>query len=197
MKERLLVLMVVMLVAACSSTGDSRYKNNVNLERPPEIPIDQQAAEQRAANELEPSKRRHRKGLGSDVYKAEGSPTQLSIKRGYDESWSLLGHAILQKELKVADQDRSKGTYYVVYDGGSIFGGYSPFSDEAKSTYQLKVESQGDETKITVSFANKEEQTDSVKIKSGDSDRPEDLSERLLDLLYDTLHDDVKDDSDF
>lgn len=188
---------VFLLLPACGTTSDSRYKDNASLESPPEVPLDKQAAEQRAANELEKPIRRHRKGLSSDVYKIEGSTAELGIKRGYDESWSLLGQAILLKDLKVADQDRSKGTYYVVYDGGSIFGGYSPFSDDAKSTYLLRVESQGDETKVIVSFANKEEQTDSVKINNGDPDKPEDLSERLSDLLYGTLHDDVKDDSGF
>lgn len=197
MVKQLLFLLAVLLLSACGTTKDSRYRDNARLERPPEIPVDQQAAEQRAVNELEPQKRRHKKGLGSDIYKVEGSSRELGIKRGYDESWSLLGRAILLKDLKVADQDRSKGTYYVVYDGGSIFGGYSPFSDESKSTYLLKVDSQGDETKVAVSFANKEDQTDSIKINSNDPDRPEDLSERLSDLLYETLHDDVKDDSDF
>ncbi|MBK8814292.1 MAG: outer membrane protein assembly factor BamC [Methylococcaceae bacterium] len=194
MKQILLLFLSAFLLASCSTTNDSRYKNNATLERPPEIPIDKQATEQRAENEPEPPKRRYRKGLDSDVYKVEGSNNEMSIKRDYDESWSLVGQAILLRDLKIADQDRSKGNYYVVYDGGSLFGGYSPFSDDSKSTYLLRVESLNEETKVTVTYANKEDQSDSGSLKDGIADTSDDLSERLLELIYNTLHDDVKQD---
>ncbi len=194
MRQIVLIFVCTILLTSCSATNDSRYKNNATLERPPEIPIDKLAAEQRAANELESPKRRFRKGLHSDVYKVEGAVNELSIKRDYDESWSLLGQAILLRDLKIADQDRSKGNYYVVYDGGSIFGGYSPFSDDSKSTYLLRLGSQNDETKVTVTYANKEEQSNSGSIKDTTVETSDDLSERLLELIFNTLQDDVKQD---
>ena len=194
MKQILLLFYSAFLLISCSATNDSRYKNNATLERPPEIPIDKQGTEQRAVNEPEPPKRRYRKGLNSDIYRVEGSNNEMSIKRDYDESWILVGQAILLRDLKIADQDRSKGNYYVVYDGGSLFGGYSPFSDDSKSTYLLRVESQNEETKVTVTYANKEEQSDSGSLKDGVAETSDDLSERLLELIYNTLHDDVKQD---
>jgi uncharacterized lipoprotein len=188
------ILLVSLVLSACSSTDSGRYQDNTNLERPPELPIDKQVAEQVAANEIEPPKRRHGKGLGPDVYIAEGSPQELKIKRSFDEAWSLLHQAIQHNDLKVTDQDRSKGSYYVAYNGGSFFSGAaSLFGDgQDKSTYLLKVEPQGEETKVTASLASKDEQSDTGSLKDGNADYPENKSSKLLELLYDTLHDSVK-----
>lgn len=188
-------LLISMMLLACGTTDNSRYQDNVNLERPPELPIDKQAAEQVATNEIEPSKRRHGKDLRSDVYRVEGSPTELKIKRTFDETWSLLHQAIQHNDLKVTDQDRSKGFYYVAYNGGSFFSSAASLFDDVrdKSTYLLKVEPQGEETRVTASLANKDEQSDSGSLKDGIADYSENKSSKLLELLYDTLHDNVKD----
>jgi uncharacterized lipoprotein len=189
------ILMVSLVLSACSSTDSGRYQDNANLERPPELPIDKQAAEQIAANEIEPPKRRHGKGLKSDVYKVEGSTTELKIKRTFDESWSLLHQAIQHNELKVTDQDRSKGYYYVAYDGGGFFSSASSFFGDKRNqpTYLLKVEPQGEETKVTASLASKDEQSNPLSLKDGSGDDSEDKSSKLLELLYETLHDVEKD----
>jgi uncharacterized lipoprotein len=187
-------VLAALCLVACAS-DNSRYHDNANLERPPEVPINKQAAEQTTANELEAPKRRHGKGLKSDVYMVEGSSAALQIKRGFDESWSLLHQAIQHHELKITDQDRSKGFYYIAYHGGGLLSGAtSLFGDSSNlPTYLLKVEPQGEETRVTASLANKNEQVESGNLKAGASNNSsEDKSEKLLELLYDTLHDVVK-----
>jgi uncharacterized lipoprotein len=191
----LLTFWFCIFLVGCA-TEDSRYKDNANLERPPEIPIDKQAAGQNAANEIEqPVRRRHGKGLKSDVYIPEGSHSELKIKRSFDESWSLLNQVIQNNELKITDQDRSKGALYVSYDGGGLLSGASSFFGTGnKRTYLLMVEPQNEETRLTVSLAGKNEDTDSGNLKDGIANKPaEDNSAKLLELIYDTLHDSVKD----
>lgn len=190
----LILLVGVVLIAGCASEN-SRYKDNVSLERPPEMPIDKQAAEQQAINELEAPVRRHGKGLKSDVYRVESSSREIVLRRTYDEAWSLLNQAIQHNELKINDQDRSKGAYYIAYGGSGMFGLSSLFaSKNDQPTYLIKLDPQDQETKVTISLANTHEQSDSGKLKDGAADDAAvDKSENLLDLLFDTLHDTVKD----
>jgi len=187
-------ILTAVLMVGCASEN-SRYKDNASLERPPAVPIDKQAAEQQAMNELETPVRRHGKGLKSDVYRVEGSSREIKLKRTYDETWSLLNQAIQHNELKINDQDRSKGAYYVAYGGGSMFGLTSLFAGNSNQpTYLIKIEPQDQETRVTVGLANTHEQSDSGKLKDGIADElTADKSENLLELLYDTLHDTVKD----
>jgi uncharacterized lipoprotein len=187
--------MLAALMVGCASEN-SRYKDNANLERPPEVPVDKQAAQQQAINVTDAPIRRHGKGLKSDVFRVEGSPSELKIKRSFDEAWSLLNQAIQHNELKINDQDRSKGAYYVAYGSGDLFGLSSLFPKNSidQPTYLLKLEPADQETTVTVSLANTHEQSDTGKLKDGvTDDATEDKSEKLLELLYDTLHDTVKD----
>ena len=205
------IVLASLFLLACSSNS-SKYKDNANLERPPEMPVpastastattttSNQIPEQVAIEEIAPPIRHRGKGLKSDVYKTEGSPKELTIKRGFDESWSLLSLAIQHNDLKLADQDRSKGYYYITYNGNGFFGkAASYFNDEYdKATYLLKVDPQDNETKVTASLANKDEQNPPKKDGEETSDDPavhvyQDKSENLIDLLFDTLHDDLKD----
>jgi outer membrane biogenesis lipoprotein LolB len=64
---RLLTFLAALLIAACTS-DNSRYQDNANLERPPEMPAPQ-STELATDNELEQPIRRHGKGLKSDVYR--------------------------------------------------------------------------------------------------------------------------------
>jgi uncharacterized lipoprotein len=188
------ILLLAVLLSACGTTDSSRYKDNANLERPPELPIDKQGAEQVAANKLEAPVRRHGKGLKSDIYRVDGAPSEFKIKRSFDEVWGILNRAIQHNDLKVTDQDRSKGFYYVAYDSGFFGKASSFFDDEQKNqpTYLLKVEAQGGETSVIASLASKDDQTNSANPKNG-GDTSQDQSPKLIELLYDTLHDDLKD----
>jgi uncharacterized lipoprotein len=199
--QNIAIVLASLLLLACSSNS-SRYKDNASLERPPEMPktTGNQTPEQVASEEIAAPIRHRGKGLKSDVYKTDGSPRQFTIKRGFDESWSLLSLAIQHNDLKLADQDRSKGYYYITYNGNGFFGkAASYFNDEYdKSTYLLKVEPEAEETKVTASLANKDEQNPPKRDgEETPDDKPlpvvSDKSENLIELLYDTLHDDLKD----
>ncbi|MSS75790.1 MAG: outer membrane protein assembly factor BamC [Methyloglobulus sp.] len=195
MPKTLSILLLTLSLSACGTTDSGRYKDNANLERPPELPINKQTAEQVAANEVEaPIIRRHGKGLKSDIYRAEGASSEFKIKRSFDEAWSILNRAIQHNDLKVTDQDRSKGFYYVAYNTGFFGKASSYFGDERNQpTYLLKVEAQGEETSVTASLASKDEQTDSENPKNAGDETSQDQSPKLIELLYDTLRDDLKD----
>jgi uncharacterized lipoprotein len=120
----------------------------------------------------------------------------MQLKRSFDETWSFLHQAIIENELKVTDEDRSKGLYYIAYGSTGLFGKAVSMLDVEidKDTYLVKVEPIGEETKVTVSLANKEEQT-APKTGAGTEDSStDDQSQDLLDVLFDTLHDKVKND---
>jgi NlpB/DapX lipoprotein len=187
--------LVIALSMGCAS-NDSRYRDNASLERPPELPVGTQKVEQETADEVNQPIRRHGKGLKSDVYMTETPPLELRLKRGFDESWSLLNRAIQLNELKVSDQDRSKGQLVVEFSGTGLFsGGFSLLGSGDKVNYELKVESQNEETRIAINRAASKEDTDSASAKDGFSDTtPENKSGELLNLLYDTLHDKVQED---
>jgi hypothetical protein len=188
-------LLVIALSIGCAS-NDSRYRDNASLERPPELPAGTQKVEQETADEVNQPIRRHGKGLKSDVYMTETPPLELRLKRGFDESWSLLNRAIQLNELKVSDQDRSKGQLVVEFSGTGLFsGGFSLLGSGDKVNYELKVESQNEETRVAINRAASKMDTDSASAKDGFSDTtPENKSGELLNLLYDTLHDKVQED---
>lgn len=198
-KLRLLIPLILMMLAACAG-DNSRYKDNAKLERPPELPADKQAAEQQSSERIaakeadaDVPKKHHGKGLKSDIYKVEDSANQFRLKRTFDEAWSLLNRAIQQNELKVPDQDRSKGFYYVAYGNGFLMNTLSFLRDPVEQpTYLIKVEPLDEETHVTITFAK--EQGDLKSAKEGDEgSSTKDQSTQLFELLYDTLHDDVKD----
>ncbi len=192
-KSAIVILCSACILVACASTEDSRYKDNRNLERPPEVVPEKLTAEQIEINERQAPKRKHGKGLGTDVYKVEDSGHELRIKRGFDEAWHFMSRAIQHNELKITDQDRSKGVFYVSFNGGGFLNSAAGFFSDSKdqTTYLLKVEDSDEETAVAVSLAAKDEQANANSAKH--SDNPEDKSADLLDLLYDTLHDDIKD----
>ncbi len=182
------------LTACASSNDEGHYRDMSELERPPSVTVDKHDTEA-ASNGVDIPRRRHGKGLKDDVYKVDGESNKLRIKRPYDESWLLVDRVLQHHELKIADQDRSKGMYYVEYDGSGLFSQATAlFSNHHKPTiYLLKLDSQGDETELNVAIANKEEQTDSSSAKDG-TDKSNDASASLTDLLFDSLHDEVKED---
>jgi uncharacterized lipoprotein len=189
----IVAISVSLFLTACASNEHTRYQNNADLERPPEAPATKKADEA-AANEIsEPQPRRRGIGLKTDIYKSEDS-REFKIRRAYDEAWLLIHQAIQHNELKIADQDRSKGAFYVNYGGHSLLNLTSSLfqGHENEPTYLIKVEGQGNETSATVSLAKKEEQADSNYPKNSAQKEESDRSEDLLDLLFDTLHDHIK-----
>jgi uncharacterized lipoprotein len=193
MKAKFFVLAYLIgggLLQGCLNNHASRYNDNSNLERPPEVIVTKEDAEIAAANHLEEPRHRHGKGLKADVYRIEGSDVRVRIKRPNNEAWSLIQQAIQRLELKVADEDRSRGVFYVVYRGGllSWFGG-----DEKKQTYLLKLEESLDgETEFAVTKTAREEDV-TANSQDGVNDS-EDDSASLTERLFDALHEEVMED---
>lgn len=183
-------LMFSLLFAGCSTFKESRIQNTANLEKPPEMPIKANIEKQDTENIMTGDEKPHRKGLSSDVYLVEGSDTELKIKRNFDETWTLLGQAIRLNKLKVIEK-KHQGTYIVSYKSGGIFDGFNIFGTNNDSTYACKVETLGDETKVTVNLANGNEKLDSGSLKDGVSDYSYDSSSKLLELIYETLLNEV------
>ena len=150
------------------------------MNAPPEMPAPQ-STELATDNELEQPIRRHGKGLKSDVYLIEGV-TAMQLKRSFDETWSFLHQAIIENELKVTDEDRSKGLYYIAYGSTGLFGKAVSMLDVEidKDTYLVRVEPIGEETKVTVSLANKEEQTAPKTGAGTENSTTDDQSQDLL-----------------
>ncbi len=190
--RKLLLIIFVFALTACSSNGDSRYRDNSELEHPPTVAVDKKDAETAAEQKEEP-KRRHGKGLKSDAYMEEGSEVTLRIKRSYDESWILVNQALQLRELKIPDQDRSKGVFYVEFDGSGFLSQASSFfaSDHKATTYLIKLTGEGEETEVTVRLANPEEQV-GKNMQKGDDKSLENSSSNLTQVIFDTLQDEVK-----
>lgn len=188
------LLFLPFILIACSVGGDSHYRDNSALERPPNVVVDKNAGDTTSSEEqvVEP-KKRHGKGLKSDVNKVENSEVKLRIKRPYDESWLLLGQALQLRELKIPDQDRSKGVYYVAFDGSGFLSQATSFfanDDHKAPTYLVKLIDEGEETEVSVVLANPEEQSN--KSASKGETNSDDSSANLTEVLFDTLHDEVK-----
>lgn len=189
------LILAFLNLSGCAS-DDPRYQDLRELERPPDLPIDKQAAAQAEVNEVEAPLKHYGKGLKSDVYLVEGPPLEMRLKRGLDESWSLINRAIQLNELKVPDQDRSKGVYYVEFGGTGLLSNVLPFIGTGnKATYEMKVEPQNNETRVTVNMVARKEDSDTGAAKDGFAEPAiESKASQLLNLLYDTLHDKVKED---
>jgi uncharacterized lipoprotein len=182
---------VLIQMISCSSDS-SRYRDNASLEKPPEVIVKQSDTNNDIAPEQEeiPFKR-HGKGLKSDVFRHDESIAKLSIKRPFDQAWLLLSQAIQINELKVTDQDRSHGEYYVAFDNRGILSQATSFFGEEsnKTTYLIKVEEADNLTTCRIQLARKEEQSASSD-KNG-----EQFAEGAMELtekLFDTLQNDVK-----
>lgn len=182
-------------LVSCSGEVDRRYRDNEMLERPPTLAVNKKAGDQNIIDESKISKKRHEKGLGSDVYMTTTTPAQLKIKQPIDDAWNTLGFALKQSEIKITDSERDKGLYYVSYDPEKSY-----FSREPnEATYVLTVEADGAETKITAALGNAAEQASSGGrsearglVEDNSAAQPSEGAEKLLQSLYETIRDDLK-----
>jgi uncharacterized lipoprotein len=189
---KLIVALVCFLfLAGCSSTPkQSRLQSTESLEKPPEMAIKDPIKDDAKENAITGDEKPHRKGLNSDVYLVEGSNTELKIKRNLDEAWTLLGQAIRVNNLKSIAK-KNQGTYIVSYKSGGIFGEFNIFGTSNDLTYACKVETLGNETKVSVKLVDGNEKLDSSTLKDGASDYSYDSSSKLLKLIYETLLNEV------
>lgn len=188
------VIRSLLLVVALVSCGgdDSRYKNTEMLERPPVLPIERHAGQEIEVDDSVIPKKKHKKGLGDDVYWVAEKPPQLKLKDAFDSAWLAVGLALKQREIKITDQVRDKGLYFVSYNPGTLFGTVSSLvsANEKEVIYMLAVEQDGAETKVIAKKANPVEQSSALE-KDGYDDEASDDAEDLLQNLFETLRDDL------
>lgn len=185
------ILLLIPILVSCGASEDSRYRDTAMLERPPALTVSKKAGESQPADTSKIPKKRHEKGLGSDVYMIESTPMLLKIKKPLDEAWRILESALKQSQIKIVDHREDKGLYYVYYKQKSLFEYAASLfkkkdeDEHDQANYVLTVKADRDETKITANpFDAVEQYSDEDVADSG--------AEALLWALYKTLHDDLK-----
>jgi len=187
-------LLLAAALVSCGGAEDTRYRNTEMLERPPILPTNRQAGDADCCDDAVVPKKRYKKGLGDDVYLSKSAPLQLKIKQTFENAWLTLGLALKQSEIRITDQERDKGLYYVAYHPGNILGAVGSWlKDEQKAAvYVLKVEPDGTETKISAVIASAMEQSSALEKDRYDDDAADD-AEDLLYNVFETLRDDLED----
>lgn len=184
-------LLFTVLLAACAPGKDSRYRDTELLERPPTLAVGNQPEAADCCDDAAIPKRKAKPGLGDDVYMVATKPMQLKIKQPVDTAWNTLGLALAQSEIKITDQEREKGFYYVAYKPASLFSGLLDHLNK-DVIYQLKLTQDGAETSITATLANLNEQNSMLAHFDSDEEEARSDAEDLLHRLYETLHDKLK-----
>lgn len=189
---RLLVknFLLIVFLASCGTTEESRYRDTEHLERPPIVTNTGPTREERTVDNSSIPRRKNTTGLGTDVY--QNSASQLTIKQSFENAWNTLGRAFKQGGIKVTDHERDKGLYYVTRDisdstesPGFLSKVSSLFSSDDAAIYLLTVKQEGEETTVTSTVANVTEQSSVAKKGNPTSEG----AEELLQLLFKTLRD--------
>ncbi len=188
---RVLILFVsVSGLFACSS-NDSRYRDTQMLERPPTLPITKrdEALECCIDDAILPQKS-NEPGLGDKVSLIPSKPMTIKIKQPFETAWNNVGLALAQSDIKITDQERKQGIYYVAYKPKTLFGDW--LSGSKKDViYQLNVTAEGNETKVSCALGNTAEQTGTEFQFESDLEEAQADAEDLLYRLYETLRDDL------
>ena len=183
-------LFFAVILVACASNEDPRYRNTEMLERPPTLPantVNKLAGEIIQADEAVIPKKRQHKGLGDDVYLASSTPMQINIKQSFENAWPMLELALKQNDIKIIDQERDKKRFYVAYRPSSIAGLFGSMLDveQKGALYELRLTETGHETEVKALPANMPEQGDFNESSDDDADD-------LLYKLFETLRDDLE-----
>ncbi len=190
---RLLVInfLLTLVLISCSGTEENRYRNTDDLERPPIITNTNPTREERAVDDSAIPRRKNTTGLDTDVY--QNSPLQITVKQPFDKAWNTLDRAFKQGDIKVTDQERDKGLYYVTRDltdsneSQGILAKVGSFFGNDSAVYLLTVKNEGPETSVTASAANATEQNSAAKDGSPTPEGAEELLSSLFKILRDKL----------
>lgn len=179
--------LLLVLITACSTPKKTSNSTSYLLEQPPSHLEVNVAKESKENDKSSVSDRNFNKGLSNDVYRHEDHDQVLWIKRPIDEAWALLGEAIRLKELEITGKSRKQGVYEVEYKGDSLFGGFNLFGSGTPSKYLLKLESQNNGTKLSVSKKEDDNEFDESILKDGAPEFSNDNSSKLTGILLETL----------
>lgn len=185
--------LLLALITACSVSKEPSHSTTYSLEQPPTSPEANIANESKESDKssISDSERNFNKGLSNDVYRNEDHDQVLWIKRPIDEAWVLLGKAIRLNELEITGKNRKQGVYEVEYKAGNLFGGFTLFGSGTPSKYLLKLEPQNNETKLSISKKEDDNEFDESILKDGAPEYSNDNSSKLADILFETLQKNV------
>jgi len=186
-----LSVFILLLLTGCSLGKDPRYLDTQALERPPILAGSE--ISDCCADEPVLPKQHNKKGLGKAVYLVKTVPMRFKIKQPIDTAWLALELALKQAEIKITDQERSQGLFYVAYhDAGllDLFGNL--LKNEANtSLYVIHVTAENKEMLVSANLATKAEQTSSLKNLPIDSQHEDNDADQLIYSLFTTLRDDL------
>lgn len=184
-----LFLLVIGLLG-CTVT-DSRYRDTKMLERPPTLPISKQdEAVECCVDDAVLTKKDNKPGLGDEVSMVATRPMTIKIRQPFEKAWNNIGLALTQSDIKITDEERKSGLYYVAYQPASLFGGWLTGSQK-EVIYQLTVTAEGNETWVSAQLANNAEQIGTEFQFESDREEARADAEDLLYRLYETLRDDL------
>jgi len=190
MQRTFIISSLILSLSACGGT-DSRYRDTQMLERPPTLPLTKQdEAIACCADDAALPKKSGQPGLGDDVELVGTKPMTLKIKQPFDTAWNNIALALGLIEIKITDQERKQGIYYVAYQPASLFGSWLSIAKK-DVIYQLIVRQDTDATTVTAEQANTAEQNDASAQFETDAEETRADAEDLLYRLYETLRDDL------
>ncbi|MDD5272380.1 MAG: outer membrane protein assembly factor BamC [Methylovulum sp.] len=179
-------------LSACGG-DDPRYRSTEMLERPPVLVTHKSTTEPVVLEDDSViPKRKHKKGLQDDVYLTPSKPPIINIKQPYDMAWDTLKLALTQSQIKVTDQVRDKGLFFVSYNPKSLVGMVTSLvnKEEKEVIYVVTVDKNAQETRVSIKKATEAEQKNSLEQRAMDQEADDD-ADALLYQLYETLHDDL------
>lgn len=187
-----LLIFIAAIVSCAKPAEDSRHRALDILERPPVLTSEKTVQTQEADTSIIPV-HENMKGLGKDVYLSTSTPPELILKRPFEAAWNIIGRALKKSDIKITDQERNKGFYYLSYKPSSLFEKLTAFISDftPPDPYLLRVVEDGEQTKITAALTNAPE-TSTPSKKETDKTRPTDNSQQLLQQLYEILQEHLK-----
>ena len=192
-KKLLIITPLIAVLVSCSSGNDNRYRNTELLERPPVLAITKKVNDVECCEDTSSvPKNKAKAGLGDDVKLISSKPMQIKLNQPIKTAWNSIGLALKQSGIKVTDQERDKGFYYVAYKPASLLSGlFNKLSKE--SIYLLTLSEEDNKTIVLAKQGNATEQNSALTHFASDDEEARSDAEDLLQQLYDTLHDDLKD----
>jgi uncharacterized lipoprotein len=188
MRLNYLILLLVIFLASCAKPDESRHKALDILEKPPTVVSDNTATQSLPEDPSTTTEKENVNGLGEDIFLSTSKPPELIIKRPAEVAWTLVGKALKKGDIKITDQERNKGLYYISYDPGGFFGKLTSFITDPTNSepYLIRLIDEGEKTKIV---ANQIYAPDSSEVsgKEAAKNKPVDESGQLLKDLYEAL----------
>jgi len=196
LEKNCLVLLIPLLITACSDSVNTRYTDTSHLEMPPVLIIAEQPAQVNQDKEVDKNT-----GLGQVVF-LSGPAAQpiLKIKKIFDRSWNIVEQALNLSEIEITDKNRDQGVYYVKFDpdqksskesGVMDSLSFFLFKDEyEEAAYKLTVQWRDSDTEVSV---ERIEQDEDSLLDDGEDDfeNPIDPGAMLINALYKTIRDDL------